>query len=90
MLNIISHIYSHIDRGTSKRYKSQLKKIPVINAGNKLRNNNKKYVLPHMQIVDLGKFSNVIGLGSHDKVRAHMGGMGIGPYCRGTNIEPLK
>jgi hypothetical protein len=25
-----------------------------------------------------GKYSNVIGLGSHDKVSSHMGGMGIG------------
>jgi hypothetical protein len=24
------------------------------------------------------KYSNVVGLGSHDKGRAHMGGMGIG------------
>jgi proteasome assembly chaperone (PAC2) family protein len=26
----------------------------------------------------LGKYSNVVGLGSHDKGRAHMGGMGVG------------
>jgi hypothetical protein len=43
----------------------------------------------------------VIGLWSHDKVRAHTGGMGIGkkpkkhdsiwcPHCIGTNAETLK
>jgi hypothetical protein len=43
----------------------------------------------------------VIGFGSHDKVRAHTGGIGIGkkakkhdsiwcPHCRGTNTETLK
>jgi hypothetical protein len=26
----------------------------------------------------LGKYSNVVGLGSHDKGRVHTGGMGIG------------
>jgi hypothetical protein len=43
----------------------------------------------------------VIGLGSHEKVRAHTGHMGIGkkpkkhdsiwgPHCRGANTETLK
>jgi hypothetical protein len=47
------------------------------------------------------KYSNVIGLGSHDKARAHTWGMGIGKkpkkhdsiwclQCRGTNAETLK
>jgi hypothetical protein len=31
-----------------------------------------------MWTLDLGKYSNVVGLGSHAKKRAHMGGMGIG------------
>jgi hypothetical protein len=48
----------------------------------------------------LGKYRNVVGLGSHDKGRAHTGGMGIGTIpkhdciwclqCRVTNTETLK
>jgi hypothetical protein len=38
----------------------------------------KNHVFAHMGTLDLGKYSNVVGLGSHDKERAHMGGMGIG------------
>jgi hypothetical protein len=38
----------------------------------------KSYVLPHMRTLGLGRCSNVVGLGSHAKGRAHMGGMGIG------------
>jgi hypothetical protein len=49
----------------------------------------------------MGKYSNVIGLWSHDKVREHKGGMRIGkkpkkhdsiwcPQCNGTNAETLK
>jgi hypothetical protein len=38
----------------------------------------KSYVLPHMWTLDLGQIQHVVGLGSHDKGRAHMGGMGIG------------
>jgi hypothetical protein len=37
----------------------------------------KSYVL-HMRTLDLGKYSNVVGVGSHVKGRAHMGDMGIG------------
>jgi hypothetical protein len=36
------------------------------------------YVLPHMRTLDLGKCSNVVRLGSHDKGTAHIGDMGIG------------
>jgi hypothetical protein len=36
------------------------------------------YVFPHMQTLDLDKYTNVVGLGSHDKWRAHMGGMELG------------
>jgi hypothetical protein len=35
------------------------------------------YVLPHMQTLDQGKYSNVVGLGSHTEGRAHTGGKGI-------------
>jgi hypothetical protein len=38
----------------------------------------KSYVLPHTWILEQGKYSNVVGLGSHAKGRAHMEGMGIG------------
>jgi hypothetical protein len=31
-----------------------------------------------MRTLDLGKYSNVIGLGSHEKGRAHTGDTGIG------------
>jgi hypothetical protein len=31
-----------------------------------------------MWTLDLSKYSNVVGLGSHDKGKAHMGDMGIG------------
>jgi hypothetical protein len=48
-----------------------------------------------------GKYSKVIGLWTHDKVRAHKGGMRIGEtptkhdsiwcaQCKGTNAETLK
>jgi hypothetical protein len=33
---------------------------------------------PYVNFRSRGKYSNVIGLGSHDKWRAHVGGMGIG------------
>jgi hypothetical protein len=38
----------------------------------------KSYVLCHMQTLIQGKGSNVVGLGSHDKGRAHTGDIGIG------------
>jgi hypothetical protein len=38
----------------------------------------KNHVLPHMWTLDQGKYSNVVGLGSHAKGRAHKGGMGTG------------
>jgi hypothetical protein len=41
----------------------------------------KSYVLPHINICGLqiyGKCSNVVGLGSHDKGRAHIEVIGIG------------
>jgi hypothetical protein len=38
----------------------------------------KSYVLFHMWTLDLGQSSNVVGLGSHAKGRAHTRGMGIG------------
>jgi hypothetical protein len=36
------------------------------------------HVIPRILTLDVGQISNVVGLGSHDKGRAHMGGMGIG------------
>jgi hypothetical protein len=37
-----------------------------------------KTTLPHMLTLDLGQMQQFVGLGSHAKGRAHMGGMGIG------------
>jgi hypothetical protein len=38
----------------------------------------KLYVLPHLRTLDLGQCSNVVGLGPHDKGRAHLGDIEIG------------
>jgi hypothetical protein len=38
----------------------------------------KLYVIPHMQITDLNKCSNIIGHMSHTKGRMHIGGIGQG------------
>jgi hypothetical protein len=46
--------------------------------GHPVSEDQKSYVLPHMWILDLDKCSNTVGLGSHDKGRAHTGGIGIG------------
>jgi hypothetical protein len=37
----------------------------------------KNHVIPHMWTLDLGKCNNVVGLGSHDKGRAHIGDVGM-------------
>jgi hypothetical protein len=37
----------------------------------------KSYVFPHMQTLDLRQMQNDVGPGSHAKGRAHTGGMGI-------------
>jgi hypothetical protein len=54
-----------------------------------------------MWTLDQGQIQQCVGLGSHDKRRAHTGGMKIGkkhkkhysiwcPHCRGINADTLK
>jgi hypothetical protein len=70
--------------------------LSVVNQAQKTKN----HVFPHLQTLGLGQGSNVVGLGSHAKGRAHTGGIGIGRdpklesvqclHCRETNTVTLK
>jgi hypothetical protein len=52
----------------------------------------KSYVLPRMRTLNLGQMQHVVGLGSHDKGRAHLGDTAIGrkPKIWKRLMSPLQ